>query len=247
MYKPNSCTCECNLEHDFWHEGGRKKNTIWSTMFGTRENTKKYRLWHEGMHQKTRFCARRRAPKNTIFGTREINKKRILCTREGTKKNDLEDDFCTMEKAKNTILCTKESTQNNFHPMFLLVTAIKTDSYFNIQTGKVRSSATCHDACQKKTKSNDLKTQTVENYTTVCRTGATASYSYSCDIDHTYSPNYFFRTAVTATAATPTTATVATRATSTGTLAIASTTTVTLQTRARPTATTPIASTTRRY
>jgi len=37
-----------------------------ATIFGTRESTKKHDLWHEGEHQKARFCARRGTPKSTI-------------------------------------------------------------------------------------------------------------------------------------------------------------------------------------
>ena len=48
-----------------------------------------------------------------------------------------------------------------------------------------------HAMTRVKTKSNDLKTQTVENYTTVCRTGANAGYSYRYNIHHIHSANYF--------------------------------------------------------
>ena len=54
-HKPNSCNTEHDLEHDFWHEG---------------------------KHQKARFVARGKAPKSTIFGTKE-----------STKKHDLEHGF----------------------------------------------------------------------------------------------------------------------------------------------------------
>ena len=88
---------------------------------------------HEGEHQKARsrarFLARGRAPKSMI-----------LCTRESTKKHDLEHDFLAEGKhrkdPKSAILCTKENTQNNVRPkykeiLFLTVTALRTDSRFD--------------------------------------------------------------------------------------------------------------------
>ena len=116
-HKPNSCNSEHDLEHDFWHEGEHQKarsrarflprgKAPKSTVWGTKESTKKHDLehgfWHEGEHQKARsrarFFARGKAPKSTI-------------------------------------LCTKENTQNNVRPkykeiLFLTVTAIRTDSMY---------------------------------------------------------------------------------------------------------------------
>ena len=80
-HKPNSCNSEHDLEHDFWHEGDYEKarsrarflargKAPKSTIFGTRESTKKHDLehdfLHEGKHRKARFCARRKTLKTTF-------------------------------------------------------------------------------------------------------------------------------------------------------------------------------------
>ena len=76
--KGEQCTKDSTKKHDF----------------GTKESTKKHDIehgfWHEGEHQKARFCARGGAPKSTI-----------LCTRESTKQHDIEHDFFARGKAPN--------------------------------------------------------------------------------------------------------------------------------------------------
>ena len=52
IHKPNSCNSEHDLEHDFWHEGE-----------------------HQKARSRAPFLARGRAPKSTIFGTRESTEK----------------------------------------------------------------------------------------------------------------------------------------------------------------------------
>jgi len=68
-------TKESTKKHDPEHNVSTKesnarrrapKSTIYSTVFGTRESGKKHDFWHEGEHQKARFCARGGTPKSTI-------------------------------------------------------------------------------------------------------------------------------------------------------------------------------------
>ena len=58
-------------EHNVWtkESNARRrapKSTIYSTVFGTRESGKKHDFWHDGEHQKARFCAGGGTPKSTI-------------------------------------------------------------------------------------------------------------------------------------------------------------------------------------
>ena len=90
-------------------------------------------FWHEGEHQKTRFLARRRAPKNTIlstdFGTRKSTKKQDswhdgehqkasgFFARRRAPKSMIESTVFgtneTTKKARSTILGTKENTKKH--------------------------------------------------------------------------------------------------------------------------------------
>ena len=144
--------------------------------------------------------ARGKAPKNTVCGTKEGTKKKHdleHATRRAAQRDiRAKESNARWKAAKNAILCTKENTQNNLRSIFWLATAIKTDEYFYIRPEKtpfyeVPLTMSKHAMTRVKTKSNDLKTQTVENYTTVCRTGANAGYSYSYNIHHIHSANYF--------------------------------------------------------
>ena len=92
----------------------------------TKESTKKHDIehgfWHEGEHQKARFCARGRAPKSTI-----------LCTRQSTKKHDLEHDFLHEGKHRKARFAHEGKHSKQRSPkykdiFFLTVTAIRTDS-----------------------------------------------------------------------------------------------------------------------
>jgi len=74
---------------------------------------------HEGERQKARsrarFLARGRAPKSTIFGTRERTKKHDFVHEGEHQKARSRARFFARGKApKSTILCTKENTQTTF-------------------------------------------------------------------------------------------------------------------------------------
>ena len=142
--KGEQCTKESAKKHVFLARRRAPKSTILSTIF-----------LHEGKHRKARFCARGkaryrarflargRAPQRTILNCAQggAPKSTILCTREGTKKHDLEHIFFARGKApKSTMLCTKQNTQINVRPkykeiLFLTVTAIRTDSSYFILNG----------------------------------------------------------------------------------------------------------------
>ena len=51
-------------------------STIQSTIFGTKESTKKHDFWHEGGHQKARFCARGKALKSSFVHEGKHSKQR---------------------------------------------------------------------------------------------------------------------------------------------------------------------------
>ena len=148
---------ESTKKYDFVREGERQKARSRARFLDkgeqcTKESSKKHDFWHEGEHQKARsrarFLARRRAPKSTIFGTRE--------TRESTKKHDFVHEgehqkarsrarfFARGKAPKNTILCTKESTQNNIRPKYkaihyLTVTAFRLNIYVIYHVNKILS------------------------------------------------------------------------------------------------------------
>ena len=122
----------------FLHEGGHQKarsfavrRPLWSQFFSTKEATKKndYDCLHEQGNRKGRFFARRRPPKARsrppFFARRRPPKSTIFCTKEATKKHDLDHHFlheggyqkarfCARRRPpKSTIFCTKAATKKH--------------------------------------------------------------------------------------------------------------------------------------
>ena len=99
-------TRESTKNPDFVHEGEHQKARSRARFFA------RGKAIHEREHQKARFLARRRAPKARsrarFLAQGRAPKTTILCTRESTKKHDLEHDF--LHEGKQY---TKESTKKH--------------------------------------------------------------------------------------------------------------------------------------
>ena len=181
--KNTACGTECTKKTCFCARRKAKKNDLKRATRRaapysgkgeqcTKESAKKHDFWHEGSYQKTDFVhegeQKKTRPRGRFLQDGKQRKTRF-CARRKTLKTIFTQCFCLLQLLGRThILIFKPEK----HPWRL----------YEVPR---------HAMTRVKRKPNDLKTQTVENYMTVCRTGANANYS--CEIDHTYSATYFFQ------------------------------------------------------